>query len=236
MISMMLLQNFYKETARLKLRVNSLMTTTLDSSIAEHLVLLHPVSWETFNQLLAELGDQRNKRLAYYQGTLEIMSPLGKHENSNRFIESLISVIADELNLNIKKFGSLTLNSQQQGVEPDSCYYIKNEFRVRSQQNIDLEIDPPPDLVLEVDMTSGSLNKLPIYANFRVPEFWQYDGEKLTVFLLEEASNTYQEVNQSKLFPFLDFKQIPQLIQHSLEIGETATLKQFRQWVRENAE
>ena len=213
------------------------MTATLESAIAEHIVLLNPVSWETFNQLLAELGDKRNKRLAYYQGTLEIMSPLGRHESNNRFIESLISVIADELNINLKKFGSLTLKSQplQQGVEPDSCYYITNESQVRSKQNIDLDIDPPPDLVLEIDITSGSLNKLPIYANFRVPEFWQYDGEKLTVFLLEEASNTYQKVDKSQIFPFLDLKQIPQLIEQSLEIGETATLKQFRQWVRNNA-
>ena len=214
------------------------MTKTLDSSIAEQYIQLHPASWETFNQLLEDLGDNGNKRLTYYQKTLQIMSPLGRHENNNRFIESLISVIADELNLNLKKFGSLTLKSQplQQGVEPDSCYYIANEYQVRSKPNIDLAIDPPPDLVLEVDMTSGSLNKLPIHANFRVPEFWQYDGEKLTVFILEEAGNTYQEVNQSKIFPFLDVKQIPQLIQQSLEIGETATLKQFRQWVKNHAE
>lgn len=214
------------------------MTTTLDSSIAEKYIQLHPVSWETFNQLLEDLGDNRNKRLTYYQKTLQIMSPLGQHENNNRLIESLISVITDELNINIKKFGSLILKSQplQQGVEPDSCYYIKNEFRVRGKQNIDLDIDPPPDLVLEVDITSGSLNKLPIYANFRVPEFWQYKGDQLKVLLLEEGSNTYQEAKTSKIFPFLDLKKIPQLIQQSLDIGETATLKQFRQWVRENAE
>jgi Uma2 family endonuclease len=214
------------------------MTTTLESAIAEHYVQLHPVSWETFNQLLEELGDKRNKRLTYYQQTLEIMSPLGQHENSNRFIESLISVMTDELNLNLKKFGSLTLKSQplQQGVEPDSCYYITNEFQVRSKQNIDLEINPPPDLVLEVDITRRSLNKLPIYANFRIPEFWQYKGDKLKVFLLEEGSKTYQEAKASKIFPFLDLNLIPQLIQQSLDIGETATLKQFRQWVRKNAE
>lgn len=213
------------------------MTTTLEAVIAEQYIQLNPVSWETFNQLLEDLGDNRNKRLTYYQKTLQVMSPLGQHENNNRFIESLISVITDELNINIKKFGSLTFKSQplQQGVEPDSCYYIKNEFRVRGKQNIDLEIDPPPDLVLEIDITSGSLNKLPIYANFRVPEFWQYKGDQLKVFLLEEERNTYQEVKASKIFPFLDLNLIPQLIQQSLEIGETATLKEFRQWVRENA-
>lgn len=213
------------------------MTTTLEQSIAEKYIQLHPVSWETFNQLLEDLGDNRNKRLTYYQKTLQIMSPLGKHESNNRFIDDLIRAIADELGLNLKKFGSLTLKSQplQQGIEPDSCYYITNEYQVRSKQNIDLDSDPPPDLVVEIDITSGSLNKLPIYANFRVPEVWQYDGEKLTVFLLKEESNTYQEVKASKIFSFLDLNLIPQLIEQSLEIGETATLKQFRQWVRNNA-
>ncbi|QDZ39013.1 Uma2 family endonuclease [Euhalothece natronophila Z-M001] len=213
------------------------MTTTLEAAIAEHYIQLHPVSWETFNQLLEDLGDNRNKRLTYYQKTLQVMSPLGQHENNNRFIDDLIRAITDELGLNLKKFGSLTLKSKplQQGVEADSCHYIKNEFRVRGKQKIDLEIDPPPDLVLEIDITSGSLNKLPIYANFRVPEVWQYKGDQLKVFLLEEESKTYQEVKASKIFPFLDLNLIPKLIQQSLEIGETATLKQFRQWVRENA-
>jgi Uma2 family endonuclease len=118
---------------------------------------LSNVSWQTFEQLLKELGDKRATRLAYNEGLLEIMSPLGPHENSNRFIESLIGAIADELNLNLKKFGSLTLKREKKlkGAEPDSCYYLQNEPLVRSKQEIDLDNDPPPDLVLEIDITSG---------------------------------------------------------------------------------
>lgn len=124
------------------------MIKTLIKPVAENTVLLKNVTWETFNSLLTELGDQRSQRLSYYLGNVEIMSPLGEHENDNRFVESLISVIADELNLNIKKLGSLTLKSDQhqQAVEPDSCYYLQNEPLVRNKQNIDLSIDPPPDL------------------------------------------------------------------------------------------
>jgi Uma2 family endonuclease len=214
------------------------MTALITKPIGENIVKLNSVSWSTFNHLLDELGNKRNQRLTYYDNILEIMSPLGIHENSNRFIESLISVIADELNLNLKKFGSLTLKSNQlrQAVEPDSCYYLDNEPLVRNKQHIDLSIDPPPDLVLEIDITSGSLNKLPIYANFGVPEIWRYDGRQLTVFLLEKEINNYREVNQSKAFPFLTLSIIPELIQRSLSEGETAVLRKFRQQVKEKSQ
>ena len=214
------------------------MTLSLTKPMAENFVQLSNVSWETFNHLLAELGDKRNQLLTYYSGILEIMTPFGEHENNNRFIESLISVIADELNLNLKKLGSLTLKSNEfkQAVEPDSCYYLQNEPKVRNKQNIDLSIDPPPDLVLEIDITSGSLNKLPIYANLKIPEIWRYDGKNLTVFVLQPTDNSYRQVDKSKAFSFFYLNLVPELIQQSLEEGETATLKQFRQWVRDNTQ
>jgi len=211
-----------------------MMTTALSQPIAENIVLLNPVSWETFNQLLEELGDKRNQRLAYDQGKLEIMSPLGEHENNNRFIDDLIRVITDELGWNLKKFGSLTLKSEafKQGVEPDSCYYVKNEPQVRNKQSIDLKSDPPPDLVLEIDITNTSLNKVSIYGNLKVPEIWQYNGRELIVFVLDQESNQYQNVTNSQVFPFLDMILIPHYIQKSLEVGETKALREFRQWVR----
>lgn len=150
------------------------MTAVITKPRGENIVKLNSVSWVTFNHLLDELGNKRNQRLTYYDHVLEIMSPLGLHENNNRFIDDLIRAIADELGLNLKKFGSLTLKSNkfQQAVEPDSCYYLQNEPKVRNKQQIDLTIDPPPDLVLEIDITSGSLHKLPIYANLGIPEIW----------------------------------------------------------------
>jgi Uma2 family endonuclease len=128
------------------------MTTSLTAPLQnlaqsglDNTVILKSVSWSTFNQLLEDLGDHRGQRLAYNCGTLKIMSPLGVHENSNRLIESLILIMTDELGLNLKKFGSLTLriDKTQQAVEPDSCYYLQNEPQVRSKQHIDLTIDPP---------------------------------------------------------------------------------------------
>lgn len=208
---------------------------TATPAIAEQRVLLSNVSWETFERLLEELGDNRATRLAYNEGLLEIMTPLGTHENSNRFIDDLVRAIADELNLNLKKFGSLTLKRAKKlkGAEPDSCYYIQNEPLVRSTQEIDLDNDPPPDLVLEIDITSGSLDKRPIYAAIGVPEFWCYDGKKLEIFVLQLANREYQKVTQSSTFPWMPLDIIPRFIRQSLVDGETATLRAFRAWVRE---
>jgi len=208
---------------------------TATPEIAEQRVILSNVSWQTFEQLLNELGDNRSSRLAYDEGLLEIMTPLGRHENNNRFIESLIGVIADELNLNLKKFGSLTLKRSKKlkGAEPDSCYYLQNEPLVRSKQEIDLDNDPPPDLVLEIDITSGSLDKRPIYAAIGVPEFWHYDGNQLQVFVLQQSTGNYQQFTQSPTFPWMPLDVIPRFIRQSLVDGETATLRAFRAWVRE---
>lgn len=206
------------------------MTAVITTPRGENIVKLNPLSWSTFNHLLDELGNKRNQRLTYYNNTLEIMSPLGLHENNNRFIDDIIRTIADELGLSLKKFGSLTLKSSQfqQAVEPDSCYYLNNEPKVRNKSQIDLTIDPPPDLVLEIDITSSSLHKLPIYANLGVPEIWRYDGKKLTVFILEKEPKNYQQVDESPTFPFLSLKVIPELIKQSLIDGETTVLRAFR--------
>ncbi|MGB5961532.1 MAG: Uma2 family endonuclease [Coleofasciculaceae cyanobacterium] len=207
---------------------------TLIPVIAEQRVILSNISWQTFEQILKELGDNRSTRLAYNNGFLEIMTPLGPHENNNRFIDDLVRAITDELNINMKKFGSLTMKRSKKlkGAEPDSCYYLQNEPLVRSKQEIDLDKDPPPDLVLEIDMSSGSLDKLPIYAAIGVPELWRYDGNKLEVFVLQQLDGEYEAVSNSPTFPWMEMEVIPRFLRQSLVDGETATLRAFREWVR----
>ncbi|MEY3327817.1 MAG: hypothetical protein RLZZ115_698 [Cyanobacteriota bacterium] len=202
--------------------------------LPEQRTVLNQVSWQTFINLLNDLGDNRVIRLYYDQGVLEIMTPLGEHENNNRFIDDLVRAIADELNLNLKKMGSLTLKREEllKGAEPDSCYYLENEPLVRHKQNINLESDPPPDLVLEIDITSSSLDKQTIYAAFEIPELWRYNGQELEVFVLDKTTQSYQKSIQSLHFPWLPLEVIPQYIRQSLRDGETATLKSFRTWVR----
>ncbi|MUL37369.1 hypothetical protein BWI75_13770 [Gloeocapsopsis sp. AAB1 = 1H9] len=209
------------------------MVTT--RALAEQRVVLRSISWQTFTAMLNEMGEERTTRFAYLDGMLEIMTPLGEHENTNRFIDDLIRVLADELNLNLKKFGSLILKREnmRRGAEPDSCYYISNEPRVRNKRNIDLNIDPPPDLVVEIDITNSLMDKRPIYAAVGVPEIWHYNGRSLQVFILSEPNSIYTPTQQSPTFPLLDLNMVPQLIEQSLIDGETKTLRSFRAWIQQ---
>lgn len=203
------------------------------AAFAEERIVLHNISWETFERLVTEAGERRSARFYYLEGRLEIMSPLSRHEGSNRFIESLITVIAEELNLNLRKLGSLTMKrrDQQTGGEPDSCYYIQHEPQVRGKEEIDLTIDPPPDLVLEVDITNPSDRRLPIYANLGVPELWKYDGKRLQYYVLQ--NRVYAPVDRSSTFPWLPASIIVEFLAKRFEIGEIQATKQFRVWVRQ---
>ncbi len=209
---------------------------TLTKTQAENYITLHPISWETFGRMSEELSENSTKRLVDDGGYLQILSPLMEHENNNLFIARLIFIMAEEWNLNIKIVGSLTLKRDdiQKGIEPDACFYLQNEPEVRNKQNIDLnQGDIPPDLAIEIDITNSSIDKLPIYAALGVGEIWRYDGKKLRFYGLNRETQNYDEIRQSLAFPLLDMTMIPQWLEQRLIIGETATLKQVRQWVRE---
>ncbi|NEP19305.1 MAG: Uma2 family endonuclease [Leptolyngbya sp. SIO4C1] len=217
-------------------------------SLAEERVVLHGIVWETFEQLLHEAGCDRNTRFYYFDGTLEIMAPLSRHEGSNRFIESLISAIAQELDLNLRKVGAMTLKRRDRSVggEPDSVYYLTSEPLIRHKEDIDLSVDPPPDLILEIDITSPSDRRFPIYASLGIPELWKCDGRTLQYYVLQDRvlqdrvlqnrmlpAGHYQAVEQSPTFPWLPAAVIVKYLALRLEIGETQAIRQFRQWVRQ---
>jgi len=199
----------------------------------EQRVLLKNISWQTFETILAEMGEDRVIRLAYDHGLLEIMTPLLPHEHNNRLIHNLIVALAEELNLNLKSVGSLTCKRPdlQRGVEPDSGFYIQNEPLVRGNREIDLTIDPPPDLVVEVDFTSSSLDQLPIYAALGVPELWRYDEPVMQIYQLIKGQ--YVPCTLSPTFASLPLTEIPRFLEESLRIGEIPMLRSFRTWVRQ---
>ncbi|MDF5727165.1 MAG: Uma2 family endonuclease [Rhizonema sp. PD38] len=206
------------------------MVTTVTP--AETRTVLENISWQTFKSMVADMGEERNSRLAYDNGIVEIMSPLVPHENSNRLIEAFIVVMCEELGLEIKRTGSLTLTRDdlEKGSEPDSSYYIQNESLVRDKENINLATDPPPDLVLEVEYSRPAVNKLTLYASMGIPEFWRYNGSILRVYRL--GSNKYSEVASSPTFARIPVKEIPQFIQATRKNGEIATTRAFRTWVK----
>jgi Uma2 family endonuclease len=212
------------------------MTQTLVQSPAEQRILLQHISWQTFKTLVAEAGGDRRTRFSYYQGTLEIMSPLYRHENINRFIDDLIRIMTDELNLGMSKGGSTTLSRDdvEAGAEPDSCYYIQREPLIRGKESINLNAgDPPPDLVIEIDISTNSLDKRSLYANLGVQEFWRFDGKMVQFFVLQPSIPSYQQVEYSPTFPWLLPNQLTELLENRLTLGETQTLRQFRDWIRQ---
>ncbi|NJO17952.1 MAG: Uma2 family endonuclease [Thioploca sp.] len=196
--------------------------------------VLSPISWQTYESLLKDLEEEDQVQLTYDQERLEIiMSPLLlPHERYSTLIHDFIRILGDELALDICSLGSTTLRRQdlQCGLEPDKSYYIQHENQVRDQQILDLTQLPPPDLVVEVDMTNPSLKKLPIYLVLGVPELWRYDGEMFDIY--QKIDNDYVKCEVSLVFNLPLCTIIPELLKKSFRISERIVLSEFRQWVR----
>lgn len=126
----------------------------------------------------------------------------------------------------------MTLKRQDMSVgkEPDSCYYIQNEARVRGKTTIDLTQDPPPDLAIEIDITNSSLNQLALYADLGVPEIWRYDGRRLKIYQLQKKE--YIECDYSPTFPLLPATKVEEFIEQCQTTGVITSVRQLREWVR----
>ena len=206
------------------------MTATLIQSPDR--VILPNISWQTYRSLIRDLEQEPALRLTYDRGTLEIRMPLDPHETFKKLLGRLIEAATEELNLEIRSLGSRTCGREDlaKGLEPDQCYYIQNEAQVRGVEQIDLAQFPPPDLVVEVDITSSSLNRFSIYAALKVPEVWWYSGRSLTIYALQ--SGDYTESDRSVALPLLKAKDIERFLEPQLTVGENTIIKQFRQWMR----
>ena len=194
-------------------------------------VLLHEVSWQEFEAILEELGDRRASRLAYDNGLLEIMMPLPEHERTKEIIGDLVKALLEELEIEFCSLGSTTFKNPEtaKGLEPDQCFYIQNERLMRDKERIDLAIDPPPDLGLEVDVTSRTHPS--IYAALSVPELWRFEDSELEINLLRNGQ--YVKSAQSQIFPDLNLREvIPKVLQQAKTIGRNTALKNFRRWVK----
>lgn len=196
-------------------------------------VLLQDVTWEELEAILQELGDHRSSRIAYFDGVLEIMTPLPEHEYFKQTISIAIEDIAETLELDYESYGSSTWRKQakQSGLEADNCFYFQNEAMIRGKLNIDLAQDPPPDLALEIDVTSKSLARLPIYARLGIPELWCYDAGTLAIYHFQNGE--YLEAERSTIFPALNVRALPQLIEANRLAGRLALRRAVRVWVRE---
>ena len=167
---------------------------------------------------------------------MEIMSPSPEHEAYNRSIALLVEFLAAELGIDVYNLGSTTFRREdlERGFEPDSCFYIENEERVRGKARIDLSVDPPPDLVIEIDITSPSFSKLPIYAQIGVPEVWRYDGERLKILVLEGSE--YAETTESTVVPPVTSNVLSNFMEKSTTTKRTVWLEAVREWARNDSQ
>jgi Uma2 family endonuclease len=203
-------------------------------TLPEQRVVLHNVSWQTYERLLAEHNECRSPRFTFDHGELEIVTLSAEHERYDLRIVTLVQIIADEMNLEVEGLGSNTFKRQEleRGFEPDSCFYVQNFERVKGKDRIDLAVDPPPDLVVEVDITSPSISKLPMFAEFGVPEVWRFDGERLSMLRLRDGS--YEEVAASEVFPGVSAQVVSQLLERGKPLGGTSWLRLARAWAHEH--
>jgi Uma2 family endonuclease len=195
---------------------------------SEQRTVLHNISWETYEHLLADHWDSSSPRFAYDQGELEIMSPSPEHEAYNRSLALLVEFLAAELSIDVYDLGSTTFRREDLGCsfEPGSCFYIQNEEQIRGKDRIDLSVDPPPDLVIEIDITSPSFSKLPIYAQIGVPEVWRYDGKRLAILVLEGSD--YAETSGSTALPPVTSNALTDFVEKSKTTMRTVWLKKVR--------
>jgi Uma2 family endonuclease len=194
--------------------------------------VLFNLDWHEFERILEELGEHRHTRIAYQNGVLEIMVPLPEHEADKESISDFVKALLEELEIDFWSLGSTTFKNQQMlaGIEPDQCFYIQNEAKVRGKPRLDLTLDPPPDLALEVDVTSRTHPS--IYEALGVPELWRFEKQQLQINILRNGK--YERSQHSTVLPDLPYiETFPTFIQQSRINGRNATMKAFRQWVRE---
>ena len=189
--------------------------------------IFYSANWDFYNSMW-NLLDGRRLRLTYDRGTLEIMSPAPMHENYSRIIDRLVHEYTLAANLEIYSLGSTTWRRKilERGLEPDSCYYTTHQPQMWNKTDIDLDKDPPPDLCIEIDITSSSLNRMGIYAALGVPEVWRHDGESLTFLHLENGAYVRKPISLS--FPKLPLAELNRFIHLRQTTMENVLIRQFQ--------
>jgi Uma2 family endonuclease len=193
------------------------------------------VVWEEYEELLMDLSETSSVRVFYDQGRMEIMSPLPAHEIPVGVLTHLIIILCYELDIEIRSFGSSTLKlkKKNKGAEPDNSFYIQNAAAVIGRMDLDLQFDLPPDLVIESDLTSSSLDRFAVYAALGVPEIWRVFNRRVEIWTL--ANNAFTEANNSLAFSFLTADVLNQFLAQGLVEGERKASRALRDWVRENS-
>ncbi len=196
--------------------------------VGEQRVVIRGLSWADYLQILDALPQSRGARLTYDDGVLEITVPLELHEFSGRLLERFIWTLVELMGLKIKTMGSTTMNypNLKKGAEPDNAYYIQNQPLVKGR-DVDFSQDPPPDLVVEVDITHTDIAKNQFYASLGVPEFWRFNGKAWRIYQLQEQ--VYVEVETSPTFPQVPKQRLYEFLEQAKE-DEMEAVRSLRSW------
>ncbi|MCM3873512.1 MAG: Uma2 family endonuclease [Pyrinomonadaceae bacterium] len=196
-------------------------------------VLLHNVSWSTYESLLRDHPDAASPRFTYDRGDLLIMVTSPEHEKINRTLNLLVDLLAEEFQVQSCAFGSTTYKRRdlKRGFEPDSCFYFKNEQRMRGKKRLNLAVDPPPELVVEIDISNSSLKKLPLFAAFGIAEVWRFDGQEMEILVLQH--NEYYRRENSLALPKVTAAAITRFLHESFKIGRLEWIKKVRAWAQQ---
>ena len=200
---------------------------------------LQGVSWQTYLEL-RDSSENLHIRMTYNQGILEMMAPSKRHEHFGYFLGRLIDIWTEEMNINVQSCRTMTFKREDllRGLDPDNYYYITHELAIRNKNEIDFTVDPPPDLVIEIDLGGGALDKLESYAAFRVPEVWRYDGDNLFIYTLgselmeEKSENRYIVSPASQCLPGFPIREIEAIMQKLGSTSDTELVRSFRRSVR----
>jgi Uma2 family endonuclease len=199
----------------------------------ERRFVIYNLGWQGYQTLLKLFGDD-GPRMNYDRGNVELMSPHIIHERIKKLMGRMVEAVTEELDIPCVAAGSTTFNSEilDRGLEADDCFFLANAGRIRGMESVDMTIDPPPDLAIEIEITTSLIDKLGIYAALGVPEIWKHDGEVLTVLLLQ-PDGTYAPSETSASFPFLPMGEIARFLREYEPINDTRWGRAFRAWVRD---
>jgi Uma2 family endonuclease len=198
-------------------------------------IVLHGVPWDTY-QTLRNADENYHLRMTYDRGALEIASPSLKHESISYMLGRTIDqwTLRHKIHIAAGRNSTFSRKDLERGLEPDNCYWITHEREIRGKDNVDLRFDPPPDFVLEVDVTSSSIPKIPIYAALGVPEVWHWnDDDKLEVLRLS-VSGDYRAVRQSRELPKFPLKLAIMLVLDRHDMSDTEVISQFIKSIRKS--
>lgn len=199
---------------------------------ADSVFIQHDVSWDDYEEVLAAVGETSGLRISYDEGTLQVMTLSHKHEKYSTLIERMVDRLSSFLRVKVLFYGSATMRKRkkQKGVEADACFYVQNAELVGTKEEIDFNTDPPPDVVVEIDIHHESISKFPIYAGLGVPEFWRYDGAALTIYQLKEGEYVASEA--SRALPLLTANVLTEFLARSPKEDQYDILLAFEEWLK----